>query len=168
DGITAASSPEEVATLLQADLLGDLNPADGDELSDVTQVILNDRRAYRFDGFAGAQGVTIAVLAHDTGEAVSIMIAYSVPEDFAAFEPTLLAIAETMQSQPPSETPAIGSTSPQGGTIAYGDVVETNIGDAAGDRYTFEGVEGDIVTIRMEGNFDTFLELYDASDTMLI
>jgi hypothetical protein len=86
----------------------------------------------------------------------------------ADFEPTLLAIAESMQSQPPSETPAIGSTSPQGGMIAYGDVVETNIGDATGDRYTFEGTEGDIVTIRMEGNFDTFLELYDASETMLI
>lgn len=166
-GITAESSPEEVANLLHADLLGDLNPADGDELSDVTQVILNDRRAYRFDGYAGAQGVAIVVLAHDTGESVSIMIAYSVRDEMADFEPTLLAIAETMQSQPASETPAIGSTSPQGGMIAYGDVVEATLSDTAGDRYTFEGTEGDIVTIRMEGNFDTFLELYDASETML-
>jgi hypothetical protein len=167
DGITPESSPEEVANLLHADLLGDLNPADGDELSEVTQVVLNDRRAYRFDGFAGAQGVAIVVLAHDTGESVSILIAYTVRDEIAEFEPTLLAIAETMQTMPPSDTPAIGSISPQGGAIAYGDVVEAVLRSGDGDRYTFEGAEGDIVTIRMEGDFDTYLELYDPNDSML-
>jgi hypothetical protein len=54
------------------------------------------------------------------------------------------------------------------GTIEYGDSVRGRVNDATGDAWTFRGNEGDIVTIDMEGDFDTYLLLYDSDNRELI
>jgi hypothetical protein len=45
--------------------------------------------------------------------------------------------------------------------ISIGETAEHTIGTAGGDRWLFEGEEGQTVIITMDAEFDTYLELYD-------
>jgi len=53
------------------------------------------------------------------------------------------------------------------GAIAYGDFVTADMSKGVGDRWTFAGSEGDLVTIKMTADFDNYLELRDAEGTTL-
>jgi hypothetical protein len=54
------------------------------------------------------------------------------------------------------------------GEIAYGDLVSVMLSDSTGDRWTFAGVAGDVVTIAMNSDdFDAYLELYGPDEAEL-
>ncbi len=52
-------------------------------------------------------------------------------------------------------------------SLEYGETVTGNVTNEAGDSWTFRGDEGDIITIDMEGNFDTYLLLFDSDNRQL-
>ena len=60
-----------------------------------------------------------------------------------------------------------GSHLAEPGMLAYGDAVVADMIKGTGDRWTFVGAAGDLVTIRMTADFDNYLELHDASGASL-
>jgi hypothetical protein len=56
---------------------------------------------------------------------------------------------------------ADGQVQTGGGSIAYGESVNRILNGGSGDRWTFSASAGDVITIFMQGNFDTYLELYN-------
>lgn len=54
------------------------------------------------------------------------------------------------------------------GTIAYGQTVEGEMVAREAIRYTFEGTEGDVISITVETPFDSYLELHNAVGDVLI
>ncbi|MFW5772720.1 MAG: PPC domain-containing protein, partial [Phototrophicaceae bacterium] len=62
----------------------------------------------------------------------------------------------------------IPSPVPGSGTISYGETVTGDLQNDEGDRWTFTGSAGDIVTIALDSDdFDAYLELFDAADNVL-
>jgi hypothetical protein len=59
-------------------------------------------------------------------------------------------------------------TDTSGGTLVYGFTVYDAIGTGEEDEWTFEGQEGDTIFVRMDGSFDTYLELEDDDQRQLI
>ncbi|MFN3763041.1 MAG: PPC domain-containing protein, partial [Anaerolineae bacterium] len=60
---------------------------------------------------------------------------------------------------------------PGGGTISYGDTVESNLAPGEQETWTFEAQAGDAVRISMVGSgelTDTYLELFGPDDTLLV
>lgn len=60
---------------------------------------------------------------------------------------------------------------PGGGTISYGDTVESNLAPGEEETWTFEAQAGDAVRISMVGSgelTDTYLELFGPDDTLLV
>lgn len=53
------------------------------------------------------------------------------------------------------------------GMISYGDSVTADLLKGTGDRWTFVGAAGDLVTVRMTSDFDNYLELHDAEGAVL-
>ncbi|MFN8372781.1 MAG: PPC domain-containing protein [Anaerolineae bacterium] len=64
---------------------------------------------------------------------------------------------------PPTSTPA----PERAGTIEYGQTVSSRVTTEGGESWTFRANDGDIVTIDMEGDFDTYLLLYDSDNREL-
>ncbi|MCX7854669.1 MAG: hypothetical protein N2556_01600 [Anaerolineae bacterium] len=60
---------------------------------------------------------------------------------------------------------------PGGGTISYGDTVESNLAQGEQETWTFEAQAGDAIRVSMvgsEGLTDTYLELYGPDDLLLV
>ena len=71
--------------------------------------------------------------------------------------------AASAEVQPAQETGNAGDAQ----NVAYGDIIEGTLQRGSDVRYTFTGTIGDRVTIAMNADFDTYLELYDASGRLI-
>ncbi|MEW6566629.1 MAG: pre-peptidase C-terminal domain-containing protein [Chloroflexota bacterium] len=60
-----------------------------------------------------------------------------------------------------------GEIGPGGGTIAPGQTVSGTLALVSGDEWTFSGTSGQVVTISMYADFDTYLELYGPDGSLL-
>ncbi len=65
--------------------------------------------------------------------------------------------AASAEIQPVQETGSSGDEQ----NVVYGDAIEATLQSGSDVRYTFSGSAGDRVTITMNADFDTYLELYD-------
>jgi Bacterial pre-peptidase C-terminal domain len=75
---------------------------------------------------------------------------------------------DAVPTAPPTLVPTATSAPSRQGTLEYGESGRGRVNDAAGDSWTFRGDEGDIITLDMEGDFDTYLLLYDSDNRELI
>lgn len=103
-GLTTESTPVEVVNNFMSVVGGQ----DGTTFNPTSEITVGSRPAARVDGSAAdGQGVLIAV---NMGDGIyNIVSATSAPGELAQFEPTLLAILESVTYSEPAVTPEAGS-----------------------------------------------------------
>jgi len=117
EGLGAEAGPSDVASAFapflagEGQTAGDTNPP---VFGDPTAFTIGSRRAARIEGTSGADQALLIVLELEPG-LFAILAGGSAPGELARFEPTLIAIAETMRyssaeaTQSPEATAEAGS-----------------------------------------------------------
>lgn len=165
-GLTSDSTPMEVATLLGEDLVIDFS-GEGSTVSPAVPLAINDRRAARMDAVGTEEGVELMLLVFDTGQTTSAILAVGSLGYVEQYKDTVLQIAETVRVsivEPPTAEPPLEGVVNR---ISYDESHSAVIAVPQGDRWVFTGEAGEAISIRMTGDFDTYLELYDDEDILL-
>lgn len=169
-GVTADLPPIDIVTLFGQDLVAGLSSEEA-VYDPPTTLTINDHPAARLNARGFEDQIEMVMLAVDMGSTTTLLLSVAGLNQMQALEPTIMGIAGSMRSsggvQPAVPPPQPQTTLPTGGMITYGQTVNGSSTSPTGDRWSFDGSAGDVVTIRMTAGFDNYLELYDAANTLI-